>query len=148
MPTRHSPKSRTYTDRTFFPFKLNDCTTECWTKGDILFVVSFCQKILYIQSPDTEFCNRKKSKLNAITSIHSTNQDVLEYPQNDASILHAQKLYRVRPANSTEHDYLVLVQLDLVDAHFCSRQGLLPIFFDLHVFHQADIKYFRQYGFF
>ena len=57
----------------------------------------------------------------AITSIYSPNQEVLEYPQKYASILHAQKLYWVRPANSTGHDYLVLVQFDLVDTYFYSK---------------------------
>ena len=60
-------------------------------------------------------------KLNLITSIHSPNQELLEYPQKHASIFHAQKLYRVRPAKSTERDYLPLVQFDLFDKYFYSR---------------------------
>ena len=48
-------------------------------------------------------------------------QEVLEYPQKYASILHAQKLYWVRPANSGGHDYLVPAQLELVDTYFYSR---------------------------
>ena len=60
-------------------------------------------------------------KLSVISSIHSPNQEVLEYPQKYASIFHAQKLYQVRPTNSTGHNYLVLVQFDLVDMYFHSR---------------------------
>ena len=73
-----------------------------------------------------------------ITSIHSPNQEVLEYPQNYESILHAQRLYRVRPANSTGYDYLVLVQFNLVNTYFYSRQSLLLVFFDVHVVRQVD----------
>ena len=60
-------------------------------------------------------------KLNVITSIHSPNQEVLEYPEKHASILHAQKLYRSSPANSTGHDYLHPVQFDLIDTDFYYR---------------------------
>ena len=60
-------------------------------------------------------------KLNVITSIHSPNQEVLEYPQKYASILHVQNPYEVRPANNIGHDYQVLVQFDLVDTYFYSR---------------------------
>ena len=55
------------------------------------------------------------------TFTHSLNQEVLEYPQKHALILHVQKLYQVRPANSTRHDYLGLVKFDLVDMYFCSK---------------------------
>ena len=55
------------------------------------------------------------------TSIYSPNQEVLEYPQKHALILHVQRLYWVRPANNTGHDYLVLVQFDLVDTYFYSK---------------------------
>ena len=48
-------------------------------------------------------------------------QEVLEYPQKRALILHVQKLYQVRLENSTRHDYLGLVQFDLVDMYFCSK---------------------------
>ena len=61
------------------------------------------------------------TKLSVIIFIHSPNQEVLEYPQKYASVLHAQKLYRVRPTNSTGRDYLVPVQSDLVDMYFSSR---------------------------
>ena len=57
-------------------------------------------------------------KLNVITSIHSPNEEILKYPHKYAPALHARKSYWVRPANSIGHDYLVLVQFDLVDTHF------------------------------
>ena len=60
-------------------------------------------------------------KLSVIISIHSHNMQLLEYPHKYASIFHAQKLYRVDPANSTERNYLVPAQFDLVDTCFCSR---------------------------
>ena len=53
---------------------------------------------------DSEFC-----------SIPSPSQEVLEYLQKHTLVLHVQKPYQVRPANSTTHDYLGLVQFDLVD---------------------------------
>ena len=74
-----------------------------------------------------------------ITSIHSPNQEVLEYPQKYASILRLQKLYLVHLANSTRHDCLVLVQFDLVYTFFYSRQGLWLVFFDLQVVRQVNI---------
>ena len=74
----------------------------------------------------------------AIISIHSPNQEALEYPQKHASILHIQKLYQIRPAKSTRHDCLSLVQLDLVCMYFCSKWGLFPVFFGLHVVHQVN----------
>ena len=73
-----------------------------------------------------------------ITSIYSPNQEVPEYLQKHALILHVQKLYRVRPANSTRHNYLGFAQFDLVDTYFYSKWGLLPVFFGLHVVHQVD----------
>ena len=57
----------------------------------------------------------------AIISIPLPNQVVPEYPQKHALILHVQKPYQIRPANSTRHDYLGLVQFDLVDTYFCSK---------------------------
>ena len=57
----------------------------------------------------------------AIISIHSPSQKVLEYPQKHALILQVQKLYQARPANSTGHDYLGLVQFELVDTYFFSK---------------------------
>ena len=54
--------------------------------------------------------------------------------------LHAQKPYGARPANNTGHDYLVLVQFNLVDTYFYFRQSLLPFFSYLRVVHAADIK--------
>ena len=57
----------------------------------------------------------------AIISIHSLNQNALEYPQKYALILHVQKLYWARPANNTRHDYLVPVQFGLVDMYFYSK---------------------------
>ena len=56
-----------------------------------------------------------------IISIHSPNQEVLEYLQKYASILHVQKLYQTFPANNTGHDYLVPVQFDLVGVYFYSK---------------------------
>ena len=44
-------------------------------------------------------------KLNVIISIHSPNQEVLEYPQKYALILQVQKLNRVPPANNTGLDF-------------------------------------------
>ena len=73
-----------------------------------------------------------------IISIHSLNQEALEYPQKHALILHVQKAHQVHLADSTKHDYLGLVQFDLVDMYFCSKSGLLPVFFGLHVVHQVD----------
>ena len=68
------------------------------------------------------FYNPKRViKLNVITSINLPNQDVFEYPQKYALILHVQKLYWVRPANNTGHNCLVLVQFDLVDMYFYSK---------------------------
>ena len=61
------------------------------------------------------------TKLSVIISIHSPNQEVPGYPHECASILQEQKLYRIRPANRTEHDYLVAVQFDLIDTYFYSR---------------------------
>ena len=75
---------------------------------------------------------------NAIISFNSRNQEVIEYPQKHASILDAQKLYWVRLANSAGHDYLILVQLNLVDMYFYSRQSLLLVSFDFHVVRQVD----------
>ena len=57
----------------------------------------------------------------AIISIHSPNQEVLEYPEKHAVILHVQKLYQVRLADSTRRNSLGLVQFDLVDTYFYSR---------------------------
>ena len=57
----------------------------------------------------------------AITSIHSPNQEVPEYLQKHASILHVQKLYQVHPANNTGRSYLVLVQFDLINTYFYSK---------------------------
>ena len=74
----------------------------------------------------------------AIISIHSPNRGALEYPQKHALILHVQKLYQVRPANSTRNNYLGLVQFDQVDTHFYSKWGLLLVFFGLHVVNQVD----------
>ena len=51
-------------------------------------------------------------KLNAIISVHSPNQEVLEYHQKHPLILHVQKFYKVHLAHSIGHDYLVLVQFD------------------------------------
>ena len=69
------------------------------------------------------FCNHSVGykKLNLITSIHSPNRGVPEYPQKYASILHAQKLYLACPAKSTGRSYLVLAQFDLADSCFYSR---------------------------
>ena len=67
-----------------------------------------------------------------IISIHLLNQEVREYPQKHALILHVQKPYRVRPANSRRHDYIVLVQFDLVDIYFYSKWGVLLFFFGLY----------------
>ena len=64
----------------------------------------------------------------AITSICSPSQEVLEYPQKPALILHRQKPYEARSANSIILDYLVLVQFGLVGTYFYSKQGLLPSF--------------------
>ena len=56
----------------------------------------------------------------SIISIHLPNQEVLEYPQKHALILHVQKPYQVHLAISTRRDYLDLVQFDLVATCFCS----------------------------
>ena len=48
-------------------------------------------------------------------------QEVLEYPQKHALILHIQKPYQVRLANTTGRDYLGLVQFDLIDTYFYSK---------------------------
>ena len=56
-----------------------------------------------------------------IVSIHLPNQEVPAYPQKHVLILHVQKLYQVRLANSSRHDYLGLVQFDLVNMYFCSK---------------------------
>ena len=57
----------------------------------------------------------------AIISIRSPNQEVLEYVQKRALILHAQKLYQVHLANSTGGGYVVFEQFDLVDMYFYSK---------------------------
>ena len=57
----------------------------------------------------------------ATTSIHLPSQEVLEFPEKHALILHVQKLYQVRPATSTRHDYLGLVQFNLFDTYFCFK---------------------------
>ena len=57
----------------------------------------------------------KMIQRSAIISIHLLNQEVRGYPQKHALILHGQKPFQVRPANSTRHDYLGPVQFDLVD---------------------------------
>ena len=77
--------------------------------------------IFLFHSPPREGMIFVSRKLNMIFSIHSLNQEVLEYPQKFASILHVQKIYQARPANSTGRDYLVPVQFDLVDTYFYSR---------------------------
>ena len=74
-----------------------------------------------------------------ITSTYLTTQEVLEYPLEYASIFHAQKLCRVHLANSTRHEYLALLQFDLVYTFFYFRQGLWLVFFYIHVVRQADI---------
>ena len=74
----------------------------------------------------------------AIVSIHLPNQEVPAYPQKHVLILHVQKLYQVRLANSSRHDYLGLVQFDLVNMYFCSKQGLFHVFSCLHVVHQVN----------
>ena len=60
-------------------------------------------------------------KLHVIISIHLPCQEVLEYRQKYASILHTQKFYWVRRANNIGHDGLVLVQFNLVDMYFYSK---------------------------
>ena len=60
-------------------------------------------------------------KNDATTSIHTPNQEVLEFPQKHALILHVQKPYQVRAANNTRHDYLGLVQFDLFDTYLCFK---------------------------
>ena len=50
-----------------------------------------------------------------LTSIHLPYQEVPEYPQKHALILHIKRPYQVRPADNTTYDYLGLVQFDLVD---------------------------------
>ena len=50
-----------------------------------------------------------------LTSIHLLYQEVPEYPQKHALILHIKRPYQVRPADNTTYDYLGLVQFDLVD---------------------------------
>ena len=82
---------------------------------------------------------RQATKLNVIFSTYLPNQEVLEYPLEYASILRLQKLYLVHLVNSTRHDYLALVQFDLVGTYSYSRQGLWLVFLDLHVVHQVDI---------
>ena len=57
----------------------------------------------------------------AITSIHSPNQEMPEYPQKSALILHVQNLYWVAPANNTGHGCLVLVQFNLINLYFYSK---------------------------
>ena len=57
----------------------------------------------------------------AIISVHLTNWGVLEYPQEHALILHVQNLYQAHLANSRRHDYLGLVQFDLIGTHVCSK---------------------------
>ena len=47
------------------------------------------------------------------------------------------KLYQVRLANSARHNYLGLVQFDLANTDFCSKWGLLLVFFGLKVAHQV-----------
>ena len=54
----------------------------------------------------------------AIISNHLPNQEVPEYPQKHVLLLHVQKLYQVRPENSARHDYVGLVQFDLVGLYF------------------------------
>ena len=61
------------------------------------------------------------TKLNVISSIHPPNQEVLEYPEKNASILHIQKLYQDGPANNTRDDFVALAQFDLGDTYFYSR---------------------------
>ena len=82
---------------------------------------------------------RQATKLNGITSTYLPNQEALEYPLEYATILRFQKLYLVHLTNSTRHNYLALVQFDLVDTYFYSRQGMWLVFFDLHVVRQVDI---------
>ena len=60
-------------------------------------------------------------KLNVITSIHTPNQEMLEYPWKHVSILHAQKFCRAHPVNNTANDCLALVEFDLVDTYLYSR---------------------------
>ena len=99
----------------FFPIKTKSLYD--WTLNWKRHFISFWSKNFCIWSHGT----KRVIKLNVITSIHSRNQEVLEYPRKYASILHAQKLYRVRPANSAGLYYLVLVQFDLVDTYFYLR---------------------------
>ena len=73
-----------------------------------IFIISWSPDIFY--NPDS-----------AIISIHLPNQEVPEYPQKYALILQVQKPYQVRSANSARHDYLGLVQFDLVDMYFYSK---------------------------
>ena len=57
----------------------------------------------------------------AIISIRLPNQEVSEYLQKHALILHVQKLYQVHLINSTRHEYLGLVQFDPVVMFFYSK---------------------------
>ena len=59
--------------------------------------------------------------VSAFISIHLPNQEVPEHPQKHALILHVQKLYQFRLANSKRQDYLGLVQFDLVSMYFYPR---------------------------
>ena len=69
------------------------------------------------------FITQRSHKNDAqFASIHSPNQEVPEYLQKYALILHVQKLYRALPANNTRHDFVVLVQFDLADTYFYSMQ--------------------------
>ena len=75
-----------------------------------------------LQGEDMIFITQKSYKNDSeFTSIHSPNQEVLEYPQKHALILHVQKLYQAHIANSIKLDYLDLVQFDLVDSYFYSK---------------------------
>ena len=73
-----------------------------------------------------------------ITSIHLPTQEVLEYLLEYASILRLQKLYLVHLQNSTRHDYLALVQCDLIYTFFFNL-FFSNLYVDLHVVLQVDI---------
>ena len=47
VPTRPFPMPETCTDRTFYPLKLNDSTTERWTKRDIFIIILGPGEVIY-----------------------------------------------------------------------------------------------------
>ena len=73
----------------------------------------------------------------AIISIHLPNQELLEYPQKHALILHVQKPCQAHPADNTTR-LPGSCRIRSIGTYFYSKYGLLLVFFGLHVVYRVD----------